>query len=51
LYDLKADPAETKDLASEHPVIRNELVEHWYEYAKANNVIIPDRSPLCRTAN
>jgi arylsulfatase len=48
LYDLKADPAETRDLASEYPQVRDEMIGHWDEYAKANNVILPDVSPLCR---
>jgi arylsulfatase len=47
LYDLKTDPAETRDLASERPDIREELAAHWDEYATANSVILPDRSPVC----
>ncbi|RST87404.1 arylsulfatase [Aquibium carbonis] len=47
LYDLKADPGETKDLASERPDIRDQLIRHWEEYAAMNNVIMPDTSPVC----
>jgi arylsulfatase len=47
LFNLKDDPGETKDLAAEKPDIRDELVKHWDEYVKANNVILPDVSPLC----
>jgi len=48
LYDLKADQGETKDLAAEHPDIRDQLVAHWDDYVKANRVILPDASPICR---
>jgi arylsulfatase A-like enzyme len=51
LYDLKADPAEMNDLASAQPKVREQLLRHWTEYAKANNVILPDRSPLCAKVN
>jgi arylsulfatase len=47
LYDLKADPGEMNDLASAQPKVKEQLLRHWAEYAKANNVIMPDRSPLC----
>ena len=48
LYDLKADQGETKDLAAEHPDIRDQLVAHWDDYVKTNRVILPDASPICR---
>ena len=48
LYDLEADPGETKDLAAEHPDIRDQLVAHWDDYVKTNHVILPDVSPICR---
>ncbi len=51
LFDLKADPAETRDLASENSQIRDQMIGHWDEYAKGNNVILPDRSPLCASSN
>ena len=48
LYDLEADQGETKDLAAEHPDIRDQLVAHWDDYVKTNHVILPDVSPICR---
>jgi arylsulfatase A-like enzyme len=47
LFDLKADPAETIDRASERPGIRDQLLRHWDEYVSSNNVIFPATSPLC----
>jgi arylsulfatase A-like enzyme len=50
LYNLKTDPGEITDLASEQPQVRDRLVEHWRTYAETNNVILPDRSPICGPA-
>jgi arylsulfatase len=50
LYDLKTDPAEINDLAAVQPQIRDRLVDHWRTYAEKNNVILPDRSPICSQA-
>jgi arylsulfatase len=50
LYNLKTDPGEITDLASEQPQVRDRLVKHWRTYAETNNVILPDRSPICRAA-
>ena len=47
LYDLKADPGEMNDLATAQPKITYQLVRHWAEYEKANNVILPNSSPVC----
>lgn len=47
LFNLKVDPGETRDLASERPEIRDRLAKYWDEYVKTNNVILPDVSPLC----
>ncbi|MDP3693416.1 arylsulfatase, partial [Bradyrhizobium sp.] len=47
LYDLKADPGEMNDLASARPKVREQLIRHWVKYAEANNVILPDSSPVC----
>jgi arylsulfatase len=47
LYDLKTDPAEMQDLALVQPEIRDQMAGHWDEYAKANGLILPDRSPVC----
>ena len=44
LFDLKTDPAERKDLASERPDTVKALVELWNAYVRANNVILPSRS-------
>jgi len=51
LYDLKVDPGETKDLASERPELREELAAHWEEYVKRNNVVLPNTSPVCAAMN
>ncbi|MCO8146065.1 hypothetical protein NHN26_12630 [Rhodovulum tesquicola] len=51
MYDLKADPGETRDLAAERPEIRDEMLRHWDDYAATHNVTIPDVSPICRPAN
>jgi arylsulfatase len=51
LFDLGSDPGETRDLASEEPQIRDQLAGLWEEYAAANNVILPDQSPICRFEN
>ena len=47
LYDVNADPAETKDLARMRPDIKEKLRKHWVEYAQTNNVILPNVSPIC----
>lgn len=47
LYDVKADPGEMKDLASARPLVRDRLVGLWADYVRANNVIIPNTSPVC----
>ena len=47
LYDLEADPGEMNDLASAHPTVRDRLLLLWDEYVAANNVILPDTSPVC----
>lgn len=51
LYDLRTDPAEMNDLASVHPDIRDQMAGHWDEYARTNNVILPDQSPVCPVRN
>jgi arylsulfatase len=43
LFNLKEDPGETHDLASEHPKKVRELLALWKEYVRTNNVILPDR--------
>jgi arylsulfatase A-like enzyme len=43
LYNLREDPGERRDLSNEHPEKKKELLVHWDEYVKRNNVILPDR--------
>jgi arylsulfatase A-like enzyme len=38
LYDIGKDPAETNDLSSEFPDIKEQLITSWTEYAKMNEV-------------
>jgi arylsulfatase A-like enzyme len=45
LFNLAADPAERKDLAAERPDKVRELVARWDSYVRANNVVLPSRSP------
>ena len=42
LFNLESDLAESQDLSDKHPEIVGQLLKEWDEYAKANNVIIPD---------
>lgn len=51
LFDLKADPGETMDLAASRPEVLERLTARWDDYAAANNVIPADVSPVCRPAN
>jgi len=51
LYDVKTDPGETNDLAATQPKVRERLLRHWGEYVRANNVLLPDRSPVCAKTN
>ncbi len=48
LFDLAADPGETKDLAAAEPQVRDRLAGYWRDYAEKNNVIMPSTSPICR---
>jgi arylsulfatase len=45
LFDLAADPGERKDLAAEHPGKLKEMVALWDDFARRNNVVLPNRSP------
>ena len=38
LYDIEKDPAETIDLSSQFPEIKEQLILAWNEYAKQNEV-------------
>jgi len=44
LFDLAADPVELKDLAAERPDKVKEMVALWDDYARRNNVILPNRT-------
>jgi hypothetical protein len=46
IFNLAADPAERKDLAAERPDKVKALVALWDSYVRANNVILPSRSPF-----
>ena len=48
LFNLKADPAETHDLAKDNPDQLKELVALWDEYAKNNGVILSGDGPFMR---
>ncbi len=42
LYNIASDPAETIDLATEHPERLQRMSQLWLEYAERNGVILPD---------
>lgn len=44
LFNLADDPAERKDLAAKNPAKLKEMLALWDHYARANNVILPNRS-------
>lgn len=46
LFNLASDPAERVDLAGQQPERLKILLASWDGYVKANNVIIPARSPF-----
>lgn len=39
LFDLKADPGETKDLAESEPDILAELLDHWSQYEAETGLV------------
>jgi arylsulfatase len=43
LFDLEADPGETRDLADEHPAKLHELVDMWEDYAEKNSLVLPEK--------
>lgn len=45
LFNLAVDPSERNDLASQHPDRVRSLTALWDDYVKANDVILPSRSP------
>lgn len=46
LFNVAADPSERKDLAAGQPDKLKAMVALWDDYARANNVILPSRSPF-----
>jgi arylsulfatase A-like enzyme len=42
LFDLAADPGETRDLADQKPELVQRLVEQWETYAKEVGVVLPE---------
>jgi len=44
LFDLATDPAERNDLADKQPDRVKAMVALWDEYARNNNVVIPNRT-------
>ena len=46
LFNLAEDPAETRDLAAQHPQRLRLLLERWSDYVETGNVILsPDATP------
>ncbi|MBK9673871.1 MAG: arylsulfatase [Betaproteobacteria bacterium] len=46
LFNVTADPAERHDLAAERPDKVNALLALWDSYVRANNVVLPSRTPF-----
>ena len=46
LYDLRADPAECRDLATEHPERLAAMIERWWAEAERNQVLPIDNRPF-----
>jgi arylsulfatase len=44
LFDLANDPAETRDVASEHPEKLAEMLAAWDGYVAQNNIILPQQA-------
>ena len=49
LFDLEADPAETRDLASAEPGKVRELETLWDDYAAENGVVLLSRDAAFMT--
>ena len=43
LYDLAADPTETRDLGQDYPDRLGSMIDAWNAYAEENNVVIFDK--------
>jgi arylsulfatase len=48
LFDLAADPGETRDIAAAKPSLAARLAEYWRRYAAANGVVSPEPSGVGR---
>ena len=46
LYDLRVDPGETNDIGSANPPLVIQFAENWRKFAKANEIIHPDKPVL-----
>ena len=46
LYDLSADPGETRDLSSENPALLADMASRWYAYAEKHGVVLLDDEEL-----
>jgi len=46
LYDIEADPSETRDLAAERPEVLAEMVDRWWAEAEQHNVLPLDNRPF-----
>ena len=42
VFDLSVDPGESKDLSTQKPKLRRQLIDAWDEYAKSVGVIAPE---------
>ncbi len=42
LYNLKDDPAETDNVATENDLMLKEFIASWESYARENGVVEPD---------
>lgn len=40
LFDIKNDPGEVKDVSGQHPALFKRMINSWYEYASANDVVV-----------
>lgn len=44
LFNIAADPGETRDLAGRQPDVREALVAEWNVYARDVGVVLPDQA-------
>lgn len=43
LYNLASDLGEQEDLSAEHPVLRDQLIQAWQQYADEVGVVLPEQ--------